>query len=95
MFKARLARFYGWTDREIGRLQHSVALSYFESIELLKAEETLVSLNVSGYPHAKKAFRQKFEKSLKATIRRFSRKKGKPQSTEDLYHHMLRTLGNG
>ncbi len=76
-------------------MSYKKAMQYFECIEPIKAEETLVALNVSSYPQSKKTARQKYEKRLKQIISSFDRKNEPQKSTEQLYEHLLRTLGNG
>lgn len=95
MLRARLARFYGWTDREIGRMSYARCRQYLMSIESLRAEEKLHMLGVSSFPHMKREQARQFEKKLKDEAKRYVNRGKAPQSTEELYHHLIRTLGNG
>lgn len=61
---ARVARYYGWTKKEIDSLPYSDFLRFHRCIENLTAEEQLMNLNVSAYPHLKRASATKLRKSL-------------------------------
>ena len=72
------------------------AMQYVGAMELIKAEETLVQINVESYPHFNKDFRNKYEKSLKSVIKRYNESNSEaPKDTKELYEHLVRTLGNG
>lgn len=75
-------------------MKYSRALQYFNFIEPLTAEEMQRGITVSVYPHVKKPQAKKIEKSLKKAARPSFDSKA-PESTEDLYHSLVRRLGNG
>lgn len=77
-------------------MPYYVAMRYLECIEPLKAEETLVGLNVSAYPHSNKGYRNRYEKHLKRAIKGYNQSQDEaPADTKELYYHLMRTLGNG
>lgn len=58
------------------------------------AQEALALLPVSTFPHMRKDKARGVEKKLKKAAKIDIHKDSK-MSTEDLYHHLIRTLGNG
>ncbi len=67
-------------------------LQYVKAIKMLNAEEALTGMQIASFPHLKKEKAKKVEKDYRRMLRL---EEEAPKSTEDLYHHMLRTLGNG
>ena len=53
MFKASLARFYGWSDAEISTMPHKRAIKYYKAISIIEARETLLNMNTVLYPKMK------------------------------------------
>ena len=64
MLKAKLARFYGWTDSEIDGLEYSKAVKYFESITTIEAQELIALKPIISYPHLKDTARGKVDKRM-------------------------------
>ena len=94
MLRARLARFYRWSDKEIGSMTVARVNKYAECIESIIAQEALAMLPIVTFPHMKKDKAKGLEKKLRKTASSWMRKEA-PKSTEDLYNHLIRTLGNG
>lgn len=95
MFKARLARFYGWTDREIGSMSMTKAKEYMNCVTMIEAQEALNLLPVYVYPYMKKGREKEFLKNLykQSKINLITNKV--QSTTADIYQHLIRTLGNG
>ncbi len=62
--KAKVARFYGFSDSEIRNMLYSDFQDYVRAIPILKAEESLSEIMIVSYPHSKKEFQQKVHKQL-------------------------------
>ena len=67
MAYARVSAFYGFTVAEIEKMHMDVFIGYGKAIEVMKAEDALISLDTSSYPHlkddkARGAIRKKFMK---------------------------------
>ncbi len=71
------------------------AKQYAQCIEPLTSQECFSQLPIVSYPHMKPASRKKIEKDLRDRTKRAVDKKPTQGSTEDIYHHLIRTLGNG
>lgn len=67
-------------------------LQYIQAIRVLHAEEALTGMQVASFPHLKKDKAKKVEKDYRRMLKVEDKT---PQTTEDLYNHLLRTLGNG
>lgn len=76
-------------------MDYDTASQYLMCIEPLTAEESLRGLQVSVFPKLKREGQRKIEKELRKQAKRNFERQKKPKNTEDLYYHMLRTLGNG
>ncbi len=75
-------------------MSYASAMEYFNMITPLTAEESQRAVMASSFPHLKKEKAKKITKDLQKAARpKFEQKA--PESTEDLYQHLLRTLGNG
>lgn len=59
------------------------------------AEETLISITASSYPHQKREKAKEIEKKLRSKTRANLDRERKQKTTEDLYNDLIRTLGNG
>jgi hypothetical protein len=90
LLKARLARFYGWGDREIESMSYGVCQEYALCIEPLMAEEALTQLPIVSFPHIKKSGAQKIERDLRQRSKRNLEKKQTQQTTADIYEALLR-----
>lgn len=53
MFKARLARFYGWSPDVIENLDVDRADSYWKCIDVIESREMLMKFTQMDYPHLK------------------------------------------
>lgn len=62
--QARLAWFYGWTDKDISELTLDRAFMYYEAMTQIQAQDTLVNMNVIAYPHMKQKERSKFHSEI-------------------------------
>ena len=90
--KARVARFYGFSDGEIDSFSYSKFLDYAKCIEMIKASEDLNDLNVVSYPHmSKKQDRQRIIKGLRKQAQKYMPVK---PATMDSIRRAL-GLGNG
>lgn len=76
-------------------MSYSRVLQYVNCIEPLTAEETLTGLSVSTFPHLKKENARRVEKRIRKATRRNLEKSNSPKTTEDIYHDLIRKLGNG
>lgn len=63
--KARLARFYGWTDYEILSMEYETVLEYYQAITVIDAEQQLNSIRCSSYPNMTKDAKDKTHRELK------------------------------
>lgn len=52
--RAKIAHFYGWTDREIRRLPYDTFLDYLRSIMMIEAQKAILDIKISSYPHFSK-----------------------------------------
>ena len=68
---------------------------YLRCIEPLTAEETRTNIVVSAYPNLKKDKAKKIEKEISRRTQANLKGKNVNMTTKDIYHEMLRTLGNG
>lgn len=59
MREAKLVRFYGMPLREVRALTNEDNHMLWLSIDQIEAQETLIALQVSGYPHSKKDYADK------------------------------------
>lgn len=76
-------------------MSYAKAQEYFLCIEPLMAEETLVNITATSYPHQKKSKAQEIEKTLRKRTRSNLETERKQMSTQDIYNDLIRTLGNG
>lgn len=67
--RAKMARFYGWTDREISKLSLPKFMDYWIAITPLEANEAMLASKVSAYPHMEKMKRIKFFQELKRSAK--------------------------
>jgi hypothetical protein len=51
--KARLAYYYGWTDKEILKLKWSTFRNYLKCTESFEAQEAMTMIQASAYPNLK------------------------------------------
>lgn len=63
--RAKLARFYSWTHHYIENLEWDTALEYYEAITVVEAQEKLVDMNLSDYPHMKGDGRKSFYRKMR------------------------------
>jgi len=61
---AKLAFFYGWTPQVIDELDYPTAFEYFNAIEVIEAQNAILGIRVSSYPHMKDDGRNKIMKEL-------------------------------
>lgn len=66
--KARLARFYGWSPREIDSLYLDELYQYFQAIEPLTASEKIDLLAVADFPHMKEKPRKDLIGGLRKAV---------------------------
>jgi len=71
--------------------------AYSLSVDSIAAEEDFRAIQVACFPNMKQGKQKKVEKELRSKLERNvqSVNTAPPKSTEQLYHHLLRTLGNG
>ena len=67
--RARLARFYGWSDSEISELTYTDFIRYHKVMKNIKAEENLNDMSIFSYPHMKKSQAREFFKKVKRMIK--------------------------
>ncbi len=79
----------------IENMSYARCQDYILCIEPIGAYESLSLLGVASYPHMKKAGAKKYEKDLKARMKSNLETSQKQMNTQDMYHHLVRTLGNG
>lgn len=81
-----MARFYGWTPKQISNLSIPEFYSYLKSIPILRANEQLHQLVVADYPHLKDDARKKVHQNLTKQATSFEeKKKSKTLSNEELF----------
>lgn len=61
---ARMMRFYSLGYREILSLPIDIFQQLYEAITVIDAEENLLALNVSAYPHMKKSSQDTLRRRL-------------------------------
>jgi len=89
MARAKLARFYGWTDEVISSMEARRVHPYLKAIERIEAQEALLGMNISDYPKMKNSDRSKLYKSIRS--RAFPVSEQLPITSED----MERMIKNG
>lgn len=86
MFKARLAKTYGWTDAVINEMSYSAALDYYNAVTVLDAEDRLMDFQVAAYPHLQKNARSKLHRTVSKAAR--PKELQREVSFEELYERM-------
>jgi len=86
--RARLVRFYGFSNDEVKSMDGSEAFQYWQAITPLEAGETLLSLQLFKFEHMKKGHRRKFESRL----HRDCQIKSKQLTTKELVANLARKL---
>ncbi len=66
--RANLARFYGFSDKDIDEMSWDSINTYFRCIERIRAEEILWAIRVSSFPNLKPHAREKLIGDLRSTI---------------------------
>ena len=64
MMNARLARFYGFSHKEIQSMSYGLIMRYFQAITHLEAEEMLNQMTISSAPHMKTKDRRDLNNKL-------------------------------
>jgi len=90
--KARVARYFGWTDEEINKLKYSVFLDYVRSIAPLEATEMKTGIRVSSYPHSDDNGRKKMSNNLDQILARAIDDGSEPISMAELAAQMAGKL---
>lgn len=93
--KARVARFYGWSDREINSMEAKEFWKYFNCISSIKSAELLDSFTVSSYPNLKQSKRQQVYESVKRNISSIIEVKAKKLANFDDTMSKLQGIFNG
>jgi len=65
LFYAGLARFYGWSHKEISEMPYSKAKKYWKAINVLQAREYLVDININNYHRFKTDSKKRFYSDLR------------------------------
>ena len=76
-------------------MSYARAQEYVLCIEPLMAEETLINITATSFPHQKKGNAKKIEKELHVRTKKNLERKKTQASTADIYQDLLRKLGNG
>lgn len=80
-----MARFYGWTNEEIGKLDVGIFNEYLLAIEPLTARETMLSMHIAVYPDMKKGDRRSFFDNTKSNVMaNIEKPKTKPKTTREI-----------
>ena len=77
-----MARFYGISPIEAGRMPIDEFEDYYQAITILEARETLKDLRVSDWPHQSKDDRKQFHRELHKMA--FPDVKSKPMTLDEL-----------
>jgi len=65
LLKARVARFYGWTDDYMNSMDASTFEEYVLAMESLEARESMSMISNISYPEMKKSSQQKLARDLR------------------------------
>lgn len=60
-----MAHFYGWTHEYINQMEWETALEYYDSIEVIEAQQGLIQLTAAGYVNAPNKDRNKIHRSMR------------------------------
>lgn len=94
--KAKVAHFYGWTDRDIITMPFKKFMEYWNCISAIEAQNALMDLQVVSYPNMKKSDRSKLFNNLKKTSQAVIRQSGnKVLTTQEMAAQLARTLKSG
>ena len=67
--KAKMARFYGWTDFVLCNMGVSKFMEYWNAITPIEAQETLLKFTISDYPQLKQTKRAEIHNDMQRQIR--------------------------
>ena len=84
-----MARFYGFGHDEIESMDYESFLAYVKAIEVLRAKETLMNIQIASFPNAKKEHKDKIHRELMKQVN--SENFDKPKNvltTEDIARMM-------
>jgi len=92
--KAKVARFYGWTDYYISSLGVGVFMEYWNAITPIEAQETILKFKVVDFPHLKSSQRKEIHKDISSKISGMIKKEstGPAKSTQDFAKMLAESL---
>lgn len=94
--KAKIARFYGFSNNEIEDLYADELQDYWLAIDAIQAEEIISSINISSFPYMKKQDREKsFNDLNKKAQSIIERENGAELSTEEAASLLARRMMRG
>jgi hypothetical protein len=80
--------FYGLSLQEVREMSMHDAIMLHKSVRVIQAQETLVNMDVSSYPHTKKESRKRIQKSYQQAATIESSKKEDYVSTDAFFRSM-------
>lgn len=84
LFKAKLARFYGWTDAYINSLTHAVAVDYWIAMSVIESDELIKSSQAASMHAFSKKGRKDYYSELNKNMKLVEKEKtGETVSTQD------------
>lgn len=95
MFESRLAFYYnGLNPQTMGSMSYSKLQKMHNAIEILRAEDAMLGITVSSYPHMKKNGQKETELKIKRqlTANMETREQEAPKSMKEMYHRMMGKL---
>lgn len=69
--KAKVARTYGWTDKEISSMPAKVFNQYWIAITPIEADEMIRGMKVAVYPHLKASNAKKLFNEVKRQVKQY------------------------
>ena len=94
--RAKIARFYGWTDDEISKLPVKTFYEYIKAIDVLESEEQLKKIQVSLAPNIKDSTRKEmiaaYKRNVKSSV---DRNDGRTATIQDVANAFARMRLNG
>lgn len=93
--KAKLARFYGWSPKEIGAIPISDFFAYHSAIDKLEAHEMTNAIRVGVFPNMKRGSQERLSKELSKLAYRGIEGDSSPKTNKEIALELARKLSNG
>ena len=93
--KAKVARFYGWTDEIIENLDVQTFNEYYLCIASLQNQELIMKIQAASFPNMSKSERNKMFQALKNSINIIEDQNRAFMTTEDIAKELQRKFTGG